>query len=59
MYLTKKDFGVVEKEKLIFLNKDVYKNICSIEKTLTITFIYLEIMFVRLTFFLFKSDPEK
>ena len=34
MYLRKKDFDVVEKEKLIFLNEDVFKKIYSIEKIL-------------------------
>ena len=32
MRLGEKDFGVFEKEKLIFLNKDVFKKICAIEK---------------------------
>ena len=38
MYLDKKDFDVVERGKLIFLNKGVYKKICSIEKILSIIF---------------------
>ena len=38
MRLGEKDFGVFEKEKLIFLNKDVFKKICAIENILAIIF---------------------